>query len=418
MAVRADESWAAAEVAEIVSRQNGKNAIVEARELFGLVILNEMIIHTSHLFTTTRESYARLLSLVEGHPDVKDQLVYSVASPASGYEMRFRDGGRIRFIARSRSSGRGLTGDLLVFDEAQDLSDDAQGALLPTISARPGAQAWYQGSAPNDTSEVLHRIRARGRSGSDDRLAYLEYSADPDAAPDDRAAWQEANPALGIRITEEAIEAELGAMSTEMFLRERLSVSPDLTIGGRVISREVWNACLDESTSPVGVVAYAIDVSPDREAATLAVAGRSVHGGTHLEVIEHRKGTAWLVGRVREVQAKWGGAVGVASGSPAASLIPELEAAGVQLVEVSTAEHAQACGAFFDAATEQELKHRGDPALNSAVDGAERKFYGDAWLWSRRAAAADITPLVAVTLAKWAYDQRAPAMAVPEAILL
>jgi len=141
MAERGNGSWAAAEVGLICSRQNGKNATLEARELFGAVLLGETVIHTAHLFKTTREAYTRLLELVEAHADLKRKLTYTTASPASGYELRFTGGGRVVFIARSRSSGRGLTGDLLVFDECQSLDDDALAALLPTISARPDAQA-------------------------------------------------------------------------------------------------------------------------------------------------------------------------------------------------------------------------------------------------------------------------------------
>ena len=64
MSEQADGSWAASECGLIASRQNGKNGAIEAREVFGLAILNEWIIHTSHLFTTTRESYDRLMALI------------------------------------------------------------------------------------------------------------------------------------------------------------------------------------------------------------------------------------------------------------------------------------------------------------------------------------------------------------------
>src|SRR5687768_1538120 len=48
-----DRRWAASDVDLIASRQNGKNGIVEARELYGAVILGESIILTAHLFKTT-----------------------------------------------------------------------------------------------------------------------------------------------------------------------------------------------------------------------------------------------------------------------------------------------------------------------------------------------------------------------------
>lgn len=48
---KAGDKWAAFEVLCILSRQNGKGAILEARELAGLFLFNEkLIIHTAHEF--------------------------------------------------------------------------------------------------------------------------------------------------------------------------------------------------------------------------------------------------------------------------------------------------------------------------------------------------------------------------------
>jgi hypothetical protein len=54
-------TWSAFEVAEILSRQNGKNATVEVRELFGLFVLSEpLIIHTAHEFKASNEHFLRI----------------------------------------------------------------------------------------------------------------------------------------------------------------------------------------------------------------------------------------------------------------------------------------------------------------------------------------------------------------------
>ena len=388
------------DVGLIASRQNGKNGAVEVREVFGVTVLGERIIHAG----APVQDVARVFraDTRAGGVDAGRARLSGRQMPrhqAQGYVLRFRGGGRVTFIARSRWSGRGLTGDLLVLDEAQVLTDKALGALLPTLSARPNPQVWYLGSAPDADSEVFHRVRARGRAGGDGRLAYLEFSADPEAELDDRDAWAQANPALGLRITEAWIEGERAAMSDEEFARERLSISSELETGGRVIPDETWDACLDSKSGPVGAVAFAIDVEPSRGHGAVAVAGGSGKGGTRVEIVEHRAGTDWLVARAKDLQTEWGGLVAVAAGSPAASLLLDLEAAGVQTLEVSTADHAKACGAFYDAAVQGDLRHLGQPELTVAVRGAERKFYGDSWLWARRTSLVDISPLVAATLA-------------------
>ena len=60
---------------------------------------------------------------------------------------------------------------------------------------------------------------------------------------------------------------------------------------------------------------------------------------------------------------------------------------------------AAACGALFDAVMEDRLRHLDTPVLNSALAVARRRSLGDAWAWYRKNVAADITPLVACTLA-------------------
>src|ERR1700683_5861459 len=46
---RADGRWAAREVGEMLSRQNGKGSILKGREITGLFLLEEsLIVHTAH----------------------------------------------------------------------------------------------------------------------------------------------------------------------------------------------------------------------------------------------------------------------------------------------------------------------------------------------------------------------------------
>jgi hypothetical protein len=77
----------------------------------------------------------------------------------------------------------------------------------------------------------------------------------------------------------------------------------------------------------------------------------------------------------------------------------------VQVDETSAGEYAEACGLFLDAVTDKQVHHLGTPELATAIRGASTKPLGDAWKWSRRASSADITPLVACTLAMWAAGQ-------------
>jgi len=69
----------------------------------------------------------------------------------------------------------------------------------------------------------------------------------------------------------------------------------------------------------------------------------------------------------------------------------------------------RACGDFHDAAVHAQLAHRGDYRLTDAVAGATKRQVADAWAWRRRGGA-DITPLVAATLARWGIVSTPPPM--------
>ena len=109
--------------------------------------------------------------------------------------------------------------------------------------------------------------------------------------------------------------------------------------------------------------------------------------------------SGWIVERVTELFMRWGGQIAVAKSSPAAAMIPQLEQAGVQVLEVSPEQHARSCGRFYDLVVNDEFAHLGSGELEMAVRSAARKDMGDAWVWSRRRSTIDIAPLVAVTLA-------------------
>jgi hypothetical protein len=83
-----------------------------------------------------------------------------------------------------------------------------------------------------------------------------------------------------------------------------------------------------------------------------------------------------------------------------ASLIPELEDAGFDVIKVGGPERAMACGHFYDLASTAGMSHNGDPALASAVAAARWKDVGEgARVFTRRQSAGNIAALYAALLA-------------------
>jgi len=416
---RPDGKWAAFEVGLIVPRQNGKGSILEALELAGLFLFGErLILHSAHEFKTAQEAFNRVLSLVESNDWLRKK-VARVRTSHGEEGIELLDGGRLRFVARSGGSGRGFSCDRLILDEAMILAAQAMAALLPTLSARPNPQVWYTGSAGLESSEQLRRVRARGMAGCDPSLAYFEWSAFDDSAPDDIDAQAMANPALGHRVTLEMIARERAALPELEFGREILGIWSDARREA-VIDPVIWDRLANPRSQVRDPVTFAFDVTPDRSMAAIAVAGRldptSVVGdytanrrtdGTvrtddglmHGEIIDHRPGTSWVVPRLAELVQKWQpNAILLDPAGPAGSLLPDLERAGVETTTVTAREMAQACGLVYDLATQDGLRHMGQSMLDTALLRAKTRPLGDAWAWARKDAT-DICPLYAFTLA-------------------
>lgn len=419
---RRDGQWSSATCGLACPRQNGKNAVVEIRELFGIVVLGEKWLHTAHEVKTARKAFLRLVSFFENrrkYPELSD-LVKEIRKTNGQEAIVLTNGGSVEFVARSKSSGRGFTVDCLLFDEAQELADEATEALVPTISAGPlgNPQTIYTGTPPGPKAvgEVFTRIHDAGHKGSDKTLCWLEWGAPKDADLDDRAAWARANPALGYRLSFDVIEAERTLFDDRGFARERLGQWDDPVTGGSGISSAMWAACADPSSVIVDAPVLAVDVSPSRWSA-IAIAGHTDEGMAHVEVPEFRSGTDWVVERVAEILASWGiPGVHLDPTGPAGALLPDLQARGVEVYLTGARDMAQACGLFFNAVSDGNLRHLDDPNLNAALEVAQRRPLGDAWAWARRRSVGDIAPLVAATLAVRAAQLPPPEIDVSESV--
>jgi hypothetical protein len=425
---RADGRWSAFEVAVIVARQNGKGGIIEARELAGLFLLGErLILHSAHQFKTAKAGFKRIVSLITNTDSLRKR-VKAVRYTTGEESIELLTGQVLQFLARSGGSGRGLTGDCNVLDEAMDLGDDAMDALMPTMSAVPNPQIWYLGSAGIGARSVqLARLRRRAEQAAesgvpDPSLAFFEWSIVPHVKecppectvhddPGVVESWAKANPALGIRITAEHVARERLSLSPAGFAQERLSVGDypsDDVATWEVIPEDAWSRLADVGSQPGEPVAFAADITPERSAASVAVASRREDGRLHVEVIDYRPGTGWVAKRLTELIAKWSPCAVVIDGAgPAGSLIAALEADGVEVVKPSGREAAQAAGQFYDAVVEGDLRHLDQAPLTAALAGARRRDLGEAWAWARKATSVDISPLVACTLAAWGHATHA-----------
>jgi hypothetical protein len=420
--------WAALEVAIILSRQNGKGSVIEARQLAGLFLFDEELqIYTAHEFKTARNQMRRILQLIESTPSLKRQLK-AVRYSHSEEGIELKNGQRLLFMARTEGSGRGFSADCVYLDEAMILNAEVMSALLPTLSARPNPQIWYFGSAGIGLrSEQLGLVRARGVAGGDPGLAFFEWSAElctdecpkncrKHDNPNDVRTVAKANPALGIRISPDFVEKERRAMKPEKFRIERLGVGeyPVSTEGWELVDEATWRKYIDVESEVLDPVALCADISPERTSGALAIGGRRADGLLHGEVVDYRAtGTGWMVGRMVQIcREQKVCAVVIDAGSPAGTLIArlrrKLDDADLKHIEIVTPgvrDVAQAYGSLITSLTDTgDLRFLDQAALNSAMAGAQTRDVGALKLLSRKNPTVDISPLVAFTNAIWGFE--------------
>ncbi len=165
--------WVCSEAGVIVPRQDGKGAIIEARELAGLFLFEEeLIIHSAHEVKTSKGAFRRLRRYIQNTPDLASRVKqYRYSNEEISIELWTEQ--KLQYLARSSGSGRGFTGSCLILDEAFNLSAAMMSALIYTLAAMPNTQTWYLSSAPlpGAESDTLRRLCARGRAGAREAMA-------------------------------------------------------------------------------------------------------------------------------------------------------------------------------------------------------------------------------------------------------
>jgi phage terminase large subunit-like protein len=167
---------------------------------------------------------------------------------AQGAELiEFEGGSRLDIIASREYSGHGQSYDLVFLDEAfADLDSRRQNALMPALATKKDGQIWVVSTQGTDASAYLARITDQGRAAamedSGSGMAFLEFSADPDADHRDPATWRGCHPGLGRLIPEAALASALRSMEAADFKRAYLNIPSRQYGGERAIPEEMWAA--------------------------------------------------------------------------------------------------------------------------------------------------------------------------------
>ena len=439
---RPDGKWAAFQVKLLVSRQNGKGSILEARELAGLYLIrsDRLLIHTAHEHKTASEHYNRVWNLIQNSPELEKRVqrhssAYgrefialrpgpTVILGSGGRQVLRNESSRLIFIARTGSSGRGFTSDFLAYDEDMILKSAQVGSSLPALGARPNPQVWLTGSAGGKDSEYLAHVRRMGVDAAEGlrppgRLYFAEFSINwhteycgPDCTEHDDPATEEsvakANPSYNIRRSPDAIAAERDALTPDQFQKEILGVGeyPSPLDGWFVVPKKWFSERFDNAENPPRVTSpvFAIEVSHDRSSSSISVAGLRPDRLVGIQVVEYKSGTGWLINRVKEIHERWKPVTWVIDKRAATNtVIADLEREGIPLELMTATDVATASGYLYDAFRDDTLRHYGQSSLRAALASADWRKLGEARAFDRLNPAVDQTPLMSIAFAHWGY---------------
>ena len=296
-------------------RQNGKNVCLEAREFFGLVVNGERILHTAHQVRTSKKSFRRLAAMFtdKRHPEITD-IVKQIRYTNGEEQIELDNGGSIEFSARSRQAARGFDGiSLVVYDEAQELTDDQVEAIMATLSASATGtrQIIYTGTPPYPgcPGEAFRRRRTVCTTEPGRHDCWHEWSVAADRLDqikvEDTSLWYMTNPALGIRLDEDFTAEEMRTMSPDGFARERLGWWATILEHREdyAIPADVWDACKSSELKPEGKTAYGVKFTADGAFVALCGAVVKPDGQSRISLIDARPtgyGTQWLADWLNE----------------------------------------------------------------------------------------------------------------------
>lgn len=380
-----------------VPRQNGKNGCIEIYEFYKMIVCKERILHTAHQVKTANKSFQRLCAYFtdDEHPEIR-AMVKSIRRTNGEQGIYLTNGALIEYSARSRGASRGNTYSVVIFDEAQELTDEQTEALMPTLAASPTGyrQLIYTGTPPGPGSPgtVFGRLRSRCLSDqSPKKSCWHEWSVD--SLPIESATFSDVkdsvfdtNPAMGIRLDLDFTENEFASMSLDGFARERLGwwASTEERVD-RVINAGTWEACEiapDEALSPEdGTVCYGVKFDAKGWMCAISVAVNPQQGPAYVElvdVLDANQASTYLADRLAQNWRKVA-EIAVDGKAGAAAMVQRLQDNGVPGRRIRVCNPGSVIAAssmFVDAVASKTLAHIKSDALDDSVTKSIRRKIG------------------------------------------
>lgn len=408
---RSDGKYAAGigGVVASIPRQVGKTYAI-AGIIFALCAANQetLVLWTAHRSRTHNETFKAMQGIAR-RKEISPYIAH-IRRGAGNEAIEFTNRSAILFGARENGFGRGFAQvDVLIFDEAQILTERSMDDMVPATNAAPNGLVVMIGTPPRpiDPGEVFTSRRQDALEGDKDTL-YIEFSADENANVDSRAQWAKANPSYPHRTSETSMlrmRKLLG--SDESFKREGLGVWDKTQVVKKAFLPEEWNQRIGEAPEE-GKDVFGVRFSADGAEIALAAARKPPEGPIFVEALRAEPfsaGTGWLVDFL--VERKRTAAQFVIDGkSGVGYLIQALKDAGVKnklLIITPSIDQVITAHSMFDrGVAEGGIAHSGQEELTQQALSASRRPIGKAGGFGWQAPeGGSVTVLEAATLAYW-----------------
>ena len=373
-----------------LSRRNGKGEVLAAREIDGLLSLNEKICYTAHRTTTSHDAFNRLYTLLkkagyEEHSkkkkDMPDKSFY--ASKQYGLEhIEISGGGIIDFRTRTNNGGLGEGFDLLIIDEAQEYTSKQESALIYTVSASKNSQIIMVGTPPTATSagDVFVRIRESVKDNKATDTGWAEWSTPEMVEGDDLndpELWKRYNPSYGKIITERNIRRELTGDPLD-FNIQRLGFWCTFNVKSEISAGDWDELKLDKM--PKLLPARYLGVKYGRDGANVAVsiAAKTEDGKIFVETIDCasvRAGNGWIFEYLHNPKLE---KVVIDGASGQQNLADQMKEYKVKITPIlpKVSEIIAANALFEQGLFAKEICHMGQESLREVVTNCEKRFIG------------------------------------------
>lgn len=420
--------FAARTIALSKPRQNGKSHAARYYAVWMAAVDGMSVLYTAHHGDTTRKMFKAIEDIVS-HPDMAQYLkpgsagIYRSKGSEGIYFADWVDddgnwhrGGFIEFSTRTNSGGRGGTYDIIIVDEAQELTDEQFDALKPTTIASESSdpQMIYLGTPPNEKcpGTVFKRLHDQAHAGHGGSAWWIEWAADDVGDPHDSERWYRCVPMLGILIDEDVLSDAADTASPDGFAREYLGWWSKDAGGNPALSRDKWFSCKTSkppAPSEGEKVAYGVKFSVDGRSYAISAAAKPEDGPVLVECIDTGSTSNGI-----NVIADWLSArkgkcsVCVIDGkSHAAELERKLRDAKLPDKAIKVAGTSDVCAAasmLKDAVDCGDLVHTGQPTLTESAIDAQKRDIGKGGGWGFGDGKTPCAPIESASLALYGVN--------------